>query len=151
MKFQLLFVAAVSLFPASYNCFAQEKHLAKIDLVQTAPNSGFFRIESGEANVAGALIKRVEVTRDAAVVTYYNTYPTPKGPAYTFKIFNAYGLQIASFEDNWGFKEIAAGGLRKQEKSFTIYPLNDIFLYTSTPLSMDWDTPVYIKIGSMQP
>jgi len=47
-----------------------------------------FSIEAGEVTVGGTLIKRVELGKTSAVITYFNKAKRALSPSYHFRLIN---------------------------------------------------------------
>lgn len=125
---------------------AQKPQLTKVDFTQAARKIPVYRIQDGEIAVGGDVIKRVEIGKTTAVITYFNKYNHPAKPSYTFRLINAYGIEIGGFEDKWMLDKINPGEAAKEDKTFYLYPLNRILEFSGISLPDDWAVPVYLII-----
>jgi hypothetical protein len=118
---------------------------AKIDLIAAAPGRNVFRIEAGEAAVGGSVIKRVELGKTTAVITYFNKTAQPVFPRHRFRLIDAYGIEIASFYLRLG-SEIGAGEGLAQNARFEITNAGELLEFSTVALPADWAVPVYLVI-----
>jgi|GEM_PF-2136755 len=125
---------------------AEKLSLAPINLLERAKGKNVFKIEDGEVNVGDLFIKRVEIGKNTAIITYLNKNTTNKKPDYEFHIYNAYGIEIGRFDDKWLLDTIAPDDLRKENKSFYSASLPETLKYSDIALPADWESAIYIII-----
>ena len=130
---------------------AQAVLLAKVDLTQVARGTLVYRIQDGEVTVGGNVIKRVEIGKTTAVITYFNKTNSNQQPKFHFRLINAYGLEVAKFDDKWLLHSISAGQVQKENKDVFLHELNCILQFSGISLPADWASPVYLIIEGMQP
>jgi hypothetical protein len=138
-------------FPLAPMLRGQDVKLSKVDLIHATPNDPVFILQDGEAAVGGSLIKRVEIGKSTAVVTYLNKTASSKQPKYTFRLFNAYGMEVAEFEDKWMLQTIKTGETQKEDKDFLPVALDRVLQFSGIHLPDDWASPIYLMIGGMRP
>ena len=130
---------------------AQQVKLKKVDMVAAFPKLQVYAIEAGESSVSGSLIKRVELGKNSAIITYFNKSKTFVKPDYHFRVINNYGMEISRFWDNWLLDSIGGGETHKEEKTFVRHAIDKIFEFTTIDLPKDWETPSYLVIEGAQP
>ena len=140
------FLAVCALVLASSSAFSQGVKLSKVDLAKVVKEGNVFPIEGGEITVGGNLLKRIEIGKSTAVITYFNKGDSLASPRYLFRIFNAYGLEISRFEDRWAFDKLKPSETKKEDKTFYISDLKRAFQYSGIVLPDDWATPVYVLV-----
>ncbi len=132
---------------------AQEKAptLPKVVLTNPELHLHAYPLSDPEILVNGGLIKRITVGKTSAVITYLNTNELPRKPDYTFRIFNAYGMEVGSFGDHWALATIPNGETKTETKNFRPIDLDRYLQFAKVKLPEDWRTPVYLLIEGAQP
>ena len=125
--------------------------LPKINLIEKLGPARVFLIGDGEVNVAGTLIKRVELGKLSAVITYFNKGAKSRQPKFTFRLINAYGMEVTSFKDEWHVQGVPAGEVAKEEASFYSNDIDRQLQFTTISLPADWKTPIYFLIEGVEP
>jgi hypothetical protein len=144
---KIILALLLTLSPSAFAQDLMRLELPKVDLVKRLDGQLIFLIGDGEINVDGDFLRRVELGKRTAIITYANKTQVRLKPAFEFRIFNAYGCEIASFSDKWMLDTLGAGELRKENKGFSISSLDHIFEYSDFKLPDDWDEPIYILIS----
>ena len=124
---------------------------AKVDLITAARGSKVFRIEAGEVTVGGNLIKRVELGKSTAIITYFNKTAKSLQPKYRFRLIDAYGIEVASFDDKWILDTIAPSEAKKEDKTFYPNSASELLQFSTIALPADWATPIYLLIEGIEP
>ncbi len=146
-----LFLAAIFLSILTSRSIAQSVQPVKIDLLTTAKGSKVFLIEGGEVTVGGSLIKRVEFGKTSAVITYFNKTAKALQPKYRFRLIDAYGIEVSSFDDNWSLDSVGQAQAWKENKTFYINRAKDMLQFSTITLPEDWATPIYLLIEGIEP
>src|SRR5438132_975697 len=102
---------------------------AKVDLIAAAPGHKVFRIEDGEAKVGGDVIKRVEVGKRTAVVTYFNKTAQAVERSHRFRLIGAYGIEIASLYIQDG--HLGPGEAGAREEQFGIMRVEELLQFST--------------------
>ena len=131
---------------AVYTAAAQTIQFPKVDLPSVARGSKVFPIEAGEVTINGTLLKRVEIGRSTAIITYFNKSSKDAQPKYRFRLIDAYGIEVATFDDQWSFQTVPSGEAKKESKSFYPVRLEQTIQFTGIKLPPDWATPAYLVI-----
>lgn len=152
LKIAMFLISICLGFAVSSVAMAQAVPLPKVDLTQAAKGKSVYLIKDGEFAVGGDLIKRVEVGKNTAVITYFNKTTDSGKPDYRFRLFNAYGLQVADFSDSWLLDTVSAGEAHTEKKDrMGTYNLDQIVQFSGISLPADWASPVYLIIEGKQP
>ena len=106
-----------------------------------------FRIEDGEAKVGGDVIKRVEVGKRTAVVTYFNKTAQAVERSHRFRLIDAYGIEIASFSTGYG--PLGPGEAGALSTQIEITRADELLHFSTIALPADWATPVYVVIEDL--
>ena len=146
-----LLVATILLSVLANRSLAQSVQPAKVDLIATAKGSKVFLIEAGEVTVGGNLIQRVELGKSSAVITYFNKTAKALQPKYRFRLIDAYGIEVSSFDDKWVLDTVGPGEAKKENKSFYTNNAKDILQFSTITLPADWATPIYLLIEGIDP
>jgi hypothetical protein len=128
---------------------APESPFKEVDITKEfrGPKLKVFRVKDGEATVNGSQIKRVEVGKEKVVITYFNKTKEPIQPDYSFRVFDAYGIQLGTFTDSWFLQSIPPGELHSEAPRY-LYAggLDETLKYSGVVLPADWDVPAYVVI-----
>jgi len=147
-------IILATLFTQLLSAYSEPANIqpAKVELIATARGSKVYRIDSsGEVTVGGNLIKRIELGKSTAVITYFNKTSQTLQPKYRFRLIDAYGIEVASFDDKWILDSIAPGEAKKEDKSFFIQDLDKLLQFSTIALPADWGTPIYVIIEGIEP
>lgn len=125
---------------------AKDTNIPKVGAPDAAYARKVFLLKDGEAQVGGRLIKRVEIGKSIAVITYFNRTKDSQKPQFRFRLIDDYGLEIADFEDKWTFTSIGEGEAHKEDKSFSVKDLDQVFQFSNVSLPSDWSSPIYLVI-----
>lgn len=116
--------------------------LRKVDLITANPKAVYV-IAQGEITPKTALVKRVEIGKGSAIITYSNTTPKVAKPKFHLRLFNAYGMEIARVRVSWSFDSLKPGELKQETEKFYVSDLKPVFEHTGLALPSDWDQAVY--------
>ncbi len=130
---------------------AQAIQFAKVEHISPEKGSKIYPILNGEVVINGNLIKRLDIGKSTAGITYFNKSTFSIKPKYVFRLIDAYGIEVASFEDTWAFQSIAAGETHQENKAFTPIKLERALHYSTVAIPKDWATPVYLIIEGSEP
>ena len=130
---------------------SSDARLQKIQKPRISWNEHAYRIQNSEVTVAGDMIKRVELGRGTAIITYFNKTDAATKPSYEFRLISAYGVEIARFEDKWWVQTIAPGDTHQENKSFYQNRVADILEFSSVILPSDWSEPAWLVIAGTHP
>ena len=123
----------------------------KVDVLAKAKAGTAFRIAGGEVTVDGTLIKRVELGRDTAVITYLNKTKEALKPNYSFRLFNAYGMQVGVFRDQWTFSTLDPGEVHKENQTFYLENFPELLRFSTIKIPDGWAEPVFLVIDGRMP
>lgn len=123
----------------------------KVDLLTAANNSKVYKIEDGEATVSGSLIKRIVLGKTSATVSYFNKTNAAQKPGYSFRLINAYGIEVAEFRVNWVFSSIGIDEASAEEVRLSQHRLDKILEFSTVALPGNWSRPAYLLIENGQP
>jgi hypothetical protein len=128
--------------------FAQSAlHPVELPLVAAAEGKVLPIPKDGEVSVDAPLVKRLEIGKNSAVVSYLNKTSEPMKPDFSVRIFNNYGMEIAVFRQHWLLDTIAPGAVHKENAAFVIGDLAPVFAFTGIKLPADWDKPAFAIVG----
>ncbi len=142
-----IFLATIVILLQSARSEPAKTQPAKVDLIVAAPGHKVFRIEAGEATVGGDVIKRVEIGKTTAVITYFNKSAKQARVNHRFRLIDAYGIEIASFSR--GMDYLGPGETHATSLHFEIPKANELLQFSTVALPDDWATPVYLLIEDL--
>lgn len=102
-----------------------------------------FQVADSEINANGSLVKRVELGKSSAVLTYANRGRVGVKPDFTIHLFNAYGMEIASITVSWLLQKVEPGEVQKEDVKFTVLDLYRMFTYSDLELPANWSQITY--------
>jgi hypothetical protein len=125
--------------------------LSKVDMTKVLKGAKVYPIQDGEVAVNGSRIKRIELGKNTAVITYSNKTNVDHQPDYLFRLYDAYGIEVGGFADSWVIEMIKPGEVRKEEKRFGAARLEELLQYSAIKLPADWRTPMYLVVERNDP
>jgi len=143
MKIKLLAIGIALL--NSLN-IAKSQTLEPVNLAEVIRDGQVFTIEAGEATIGGELIKRVEIGKNSAIITYFNKTDKTLQPKYSFRVYDAYGIELCLFNDMWMLDNVKPGEARTESKEFYITDLTRMLKFSKISLPSDWASPLYLVI-----
>jgi len=103
-------------------------------------------IQDNEASINGDYIKRVELGRDTAIITYFNRTKVAFSPRYNFRVYDAYGIELGDFSDIWAFQRIQPEEVHKEDHRYFPVRMDQALRFTGVPLPADWAVPAFLVI-----
>ncbi len=105
-----------------------------------------FKITDAEVTVNGSVLKRIELGKGTAVLSYKSKLEKSASPKFEIGIYNAYGARLSSIHVNWMFSMVGAGEVKQENVTFYPNDLREVLQYSTVSLPKDWETPVFVTI-----
>jgi len=72
------------------------------------------------------------------VFTFRNRTEGKWKPDFRIRLYNKYGMELASESVSWIFDSVGPGEVRKEEEKIYIQDLDGVFLHAMVTLPKDW-------------
>jgi len=125
---------------------AAEMPVSEISLNELGAEGRALRIVEGEVDVAEDFLRRIEVGKSTLVFAFRNQTQSNQKPDMVVKVFNKYGMLLASKKISWAFSSVKPGEVKKEEEDFAFADLESMFAHTGISIPKDWRVPTYITV-----